>query len=123
MWDAEIAPQMTRLIKNPATACERERAIIAPVLFSRCYAFPAGDKRSGAKMMQGIEFIIIKLPASFHESSLISGSRDHFPKQGVIFFLCRRCRQADDTPSVPDISLLLTVIPAPDLLPPEYRSS
>lgn len=89
VWDAEIAPQMDTLIKNRATACEREQAIIAPVLFNRCYTFPAGDKRSGAKVVQGIEFAIIKLPASLHKYPLIGSGRNHFAKQGIIFVLSR----------------------------------
>lgn len=32
VWDAEIAPQMARLIKNPATACKTKWADFPPVL-------------------------------------------------------------------------------------------
>lgn len=34
VWDVEIAPQMTRLIKNPATACKKKWAENPPVF--RC---------------------------------------------------------------------------------------
>ncbi|VDA98923.1 hypothetical protein BANRA_05223 [Klebsiella pneumoniae] len=36
----------------------------------------AGDKIAGAKMMQGIELIVVELPASGDERALIGGGRD-----------------------------------------------
>ena len=59
---------------------------VGRVSFTSDNALPAGDKRSGPKVMQRIELAIIKLPASLDKGSLISGSRDDFPKQRVIFF-------------------------------------
>ncbi len=53
----------------------------------------AGDKIAGAKMMQGIELIVVELPASGDERALIGGGRDHLSEQGVVLGLGRRRRQ------------------------------
>ncbi len=53
----------------------------------------AGDKIAGAQMMQGIELIVVELPASGDERALIGGGRDHLPEQGVVLGLGRRRRQ------------------------------
>ena len=44
----------------------------------------AGDKIAGAKMMQGIELIVVELPASGDERAFIGGGRHHLPEQGVV---------------------------------------
>lgn len=53
----------------------------------------AGDKIAGAKMMQGIELIVVELPASGDERALIGGGRDHLSEQGIVLGLGRRRRQ------------------------------
>ncbi len=57
------------------------------------YMTAAGDKIAGAKMMQGIELIVVELPASGDERALIGGGRDHLSEQGVVLGLGRRRRQ------------------------------
>ncbi|VFT74575.1 Uncharacterised protein [Klebsiella aerogenes] len=41
----------------------------------------AGDKIAGAKMMQGIELIVVELPASGDERAFIGGGRHHLPNR------------------------------------------
>ena len=57
--------------------------------FQRLHHFPARDKRTRSQMMQRIQLIPVKLPASGDKCAFIRRGGNHFAKQSVIF-LCRR---------------------------------
>ncbi|MNI65842.1 hypothetical protein D3C73_1213660 [compost metagenome] len=44
-------------------------------------------------MMQGVEFVIIELPASVDKDAIVRCSGNNLTEQGVILLLRRCCRQ------------------------------